>query len=408
MFLKIALRNIWRNRTRTLITSGSIFFAVLFASFMNAFQKGGWERMMDNVINFYYGYVQVQGKGYWDDKSIDNAFALNEEILNKISAVENVTGYTPRLESFALASFGSQTNGMLVVGTDPEKENNQTALESKLIEGRYFKNTDQAVLIAEGVKKLLKIKLNDKITLISQGYHGVNAAGMYTVCGVVKFASPELNKRMIYLPLNEAQYFFDAQGLVTSLGLKLSSRDDLPKVSKSLINTLDTSRYVIMDWKSMLPELVEAQKTDAAGNYIFLLVLYALITFGIFGTIIMMTKERQYEFGVLISIGMKRRFLAFVVWMEILILGLIGSAAGILGSIPLVYYFHIYPIDFSDYNDQMGGAFEKWGFDPIFPTAFETDIFLYQALIVVILTSVLSTYAIYKIMKLKPMEAMRS
>ncbi|MEZ4907626.1 MAG: hypothetical protein R2771_08335 [Saprospiraceae bacterium] len=95
MFLKIALRNIWRNKTRTLITSASIFFAVLFSSFMISFQQGSWDRMLDNIINYYYGYLQIQKKGYWDDKSIDNSFVYNDEIVSDIEKVDEVTGYVP-------------------------------------------------------------------------------------------------------------------------------------------------------------------------------------------------------------------------------------------------------------------------------------------------------------------------
>lgn len=107
-----------------------------------------------------------------------------------------------------------------------------------------------------------------------------------------------------------------------------------------------------MNWKQMLPDLVDAQKTDAAGNYIILVVLYGIIAFGIFGTILMMTVERKYEFGVQLAIGMKRKYLAFIVWLETAIIALIGSVLGIIGSLPLVYYFHVNPLNFSDYDEK--------------------------------------------------------
>ena len=184
-------------------------------------------------------------------------------------------------------------------------------------------------------------------------------------------------------------------------------KNELNSIKKELNSKIDTSEYAVLDWQELLPDLVQAKEADTAGNYVFLVVLYALIAFGIFGTILMMAKEREYEFGVLISIGMKRRLLAFVVWLEILVLGLVGAVAGIIASIPLVYYFHVNPIDFSGYDKELGGAFEKWGFDPMIPTKFDISIFFNQAIVVVILTSVLSIYAIYKIYKTKPVEAMR-
>ena len=406
MFFKIAFRNLWRNRGRTLITAGSIFFAVLFASFMNSFQKGSWERMLDNVINFYYGYIQIHKSGYWEDKSLDNSMKYSEALQKLPAEIKGVSDITPRLESFALASAGNQTSGMLIVGTDPVKENNLTKLKTKIIEGDYFSENDDGVIIAEGVKQLLKTKVGDTLTLISQGYHGVNAAGMYKIKGIVRFTSPDLNKRMIYMDLAQAQTFFDAPGMVSTVALKLDSKNHMKSVQKALDREFPESEYEIMNWKQMLPDLVDAQKTDAAGNYIILVVLYGIIAFGIFGTILMMTVERKYEFGVQLSIGMKRKYLAFIVWLETAIIGLLGSILGIIGSVPLVYYFHINPINFSDYDDKMSGAFEKWGFDPIIPTAFQMDLFLYQALIVLIITTLLAFYAVYKVMTLKPVEAM--
>ncbi|MCP3931887.1 MAG: ABC transporter permease [Bacteroidetes bacterium] len=406
--LKMAWRNIWRNKRRTLITAASIFFAVIFSVFMNSIQKGAWTKMLDGVVNFYFGYAQIQEKDYWEDKSINQSFAMTKEISNLVDEIPELKELVPRIESFTLASHNNQTSGMLLVGVDPEKENSLTELGNRIVEGTYFGGDDKSVIIAEGVKDVLKLELGDTLILISQGYHGVNAAGKYPVKGIVHFASPELNKKMLYLPLKEAQYFYGAEGLLTSLALKIDDREDLEDVLGSLKSSLDTSQYAIMGWQEMMPELVEAQKTDAAGNYIFLLVLYLIISFGIFGTILMMTKEREYEFGVLISIGMKRRLLSMVVWLEVVFLGLFGAMMGILGSIPLVYYFKVNPLDFSQMGEEMMETYEKWGFTPIFPAAFEFSLFFWQAVIVVVITSILATYTFWKISRLKPVEAMRA
>ena len=119
----------------------------------------------------------------------------------------------------------------------------------------------------------------------------------------------------------------------------------------------------------------------------------------------MMSKEREYEFGVLISIGMHRWQLGLTVWLEVIMLGLLGAVLGIVAALPVVWHFHLNPIRFSgDYAEAM----EKFGFEAIFPTLFEAHIFLTQALLVFILTAILALYPIFKIRKLKPVEAMRA
>src|SRR5690606_12061264 len=348
MLIKLAWRNIWRNKRRTLITITSILFAVLLSSFMQSIQKGAWDRMVDNVVNFYFGYIQIHSKGYWEEQSIDKAFPMESDIFSLISEMPEIKTLVPRLESFALAAHGDNTIGALVAGTDPIAEDVMSNLSTRLIAGSYFEKEEDAVIIAEGVAENLEIKTGDTLVLISQGYHGVNAAGKYPVKGILKFGSPELNKQMIYLPLKTAQQFYGAPGLLTSVAVAVTDKNEVKQVLSILQSRLDTmSTYEVMDWQTLMPELVQAREVDSAGNVIILMILYIIIGFCIFGTILMMTKERTYEFGVLVAIGMKRFQMGLMVWLEIIFLGLTGAGAGILASIPLVGYFNVNPVDFS-------------------------------------------------------------
>ncbi len=399
----MAWRNIWRNRRRTFITAASILFAVLFASFMDSLQRGAWDNMINNVVNYYFGYVQVHQNGYWEEQSIDKAFPLADS-LAQVGAVEGVEAVLPRLESFALAAAGETTSGVLVAGILPNVENKMTDLENRLVEGEYLTESDEAVLVASGVADKLGLALGDTLVLISQGYRGVNAAGKYPIKGIAKFGSPDLNKQMVYLPLPAAQYFYGAPGLATSLALKLGGQEDIKPVVAALRTQLDTSAYEVMDWEELLPDLVQARELDTAGNVIVYFILYMIIAFGIFGTILMMSKEREYEFGVLISIGLQRWQLALSVWVEVILLGVLGALSGILLSMPIVYYFKVNPIRF---GGEMASSLEKFGFEPIFPATFDMQIFMTQALYVFILTAVLALYPIFKIRKLQPVQAMR-
>jgi ABC-type lipoprotein release transport system permease subunit len=404
MLLRLAWRNIWRNRRRTLITAASILFAVLFASFMEALQRGAWDNMISNVVNYYFGYVQVHEAGYWEEQSINKAFPLADS-LSAVQEIEEVQTVVPRIESFALAAADNNTVGVLVAGIQPEAENRMTNLRERIVEGKYLEKGESAAIIAAGVGDRLSLSVGDTLVLISQGFRGVNAAGKYPVKGIAEFGSPDLNKQMVYLTLPVAQYFYGAEGRVTSLALQLEAQDDIPPVLASLHERLDTADYEIMDWQEMLPDLVEARKLDTAGNVIVYFILYLIIAFGIFGTILMMSKEREYEFGVLISIGLQRWQLAFSVWLEVMMLGIIGALAGILVSMPIVLYFKWNPIRFSG---EMAGSLEKFGFEPVFPATFELPIFLTQAMYVFIVTTVLAVYPILKIRKLRPVEAMRA
>ena len=405
MLIKLAWRNIWRNKRRTFITVSSILFAVLAAISMGSIQRGVWDNMINSVVNSYFGFAQIQQKGYWEDRSIEKAFTFDANLQSLPTQTSALKSLVPRIESFALASSLSMTKSSMIVGIVPTLEDELTQLSTRLKEGKYLKEDDNAVLVAEGLAKDLKLGIGDTIVFVSQGYHGINAAGKYPIKGILKFPSPDLNKQMVYMPLKQAQWLYGAEGLVTSLALNIENKYQVKSTLQSLSSKIDTSVYALMDWKAMMPDLVQAKEMDSAGNQIMLAVLYLIISFGIFGTILMMTKEREYEFGVLVSIGMQRSYLALMVWGEIVLLGIIGILAGIAVSLPLVLYIHYNPIELTG---EMAAAYDKFGIQPYLLASLDLDIFYSQAILVIIITSVLAFYPLWSIRKLKTVEAMRA
>jgi putative ABC transport system permease protein len=138
---------------------------------------------------------------------------------------------------------------------------------------------------------------------------------------------------------------------------------------------------------------------------ILMYILYAVIGFGIFGTFLMMTNERIYEFGILISIGMKRFRLQQVVMVEVVIMGILGALCGILISLPIIYYLYQNPIYISgDYEM----VFEQFGIEPVIPFAIDAVIFYRQAIIVVVMSMLIGLYPLFKILHLNTARAIRA
>jgi ABC-type lipoprotein release transport system permease subunit len=379
-------------------------FAVILSIVMKSIQNGTWDNMVNGVVNYYYGFAQIHGAEYWEDKNIDNAIELNSELLAINEQFDRIQLVVPRLESFALASNEKKSTGILVVGIDGSIENELTGLSERLIEGNFLQTVDQGCMVAEGLANKLDLHLHDTLILLSQGYHGASAAGMYPINGILKFGSPELNSQLVYLTLKEAQIFYDAPGMATSLALKIDNGDEALKVVKELGASLDSAMYSVKDYTELLPELMEAKSLDIASANLVLAILYFIVAFGIFGTILMMVKERQYEFGILISIGMQRRFLGAIVWVETLILGLLGAFAGILISIPIVYYLRENPITVTG---EAAEAYLKFGMEPVFPASMDAIVFLMQTLAVVAITSILAIYPLITISRIDQVKAMR-
>ena len=170
--LKMAWRNIWRNRRRTAITIASIFFAVVLSSLMMSLKEGMYAHMIDSSIGAYNGFVQVNTIEFSEDKLIDNSFALDENITTILNGHENIRGYIPRIEYFSLAAYGEKTRGSLVVGTDMKKEKNVTNITERVYEGELITQDDDGVLVGKGMADYLQLGVGDTIVLIGQGYHG--------------------------------------------------------------------------------------------------------------------------------------------------------------------------------------------------------------------------------------------
>lgn len=298
--------------------------------------------MLGNVIKMSTGYGQIHEKGYWEDPVIDNIFNP-DTVIGAASASRHIDTVVPRLESFALATNNHGSKGAAVVGIDPFLENELTGLKERLIAGQYLKTGDQSIIVSEGLADHLKSAVGDTIILLGQGYHGNTAVGMYEISGIVKFPTPDLNNSMIYLPLEEAQYLHAAPELVTSLVIIPHDPEKLDKSLKTTRSALG-SDYEVMEWQQLIPELVSAMQMDKASDFIFFFIIYLVIGFGIFGTILMMTNERKHEFGVLLAIGMKRTKLVTIVFIETILIAIFGILAGTVFTLPFLAYFYNNPI----------------------------------------------------------------
>lgn len=403
MLFKLAWRNIWRNRSRSLITMSAVASAVLLAVVTVSLQKGVFENLIKDLVSLYTGYIQVHAKGYWEEQTLDNSFVINDTLERRVQQTPGVAQMAHRLETFALASSGEKTRACLVVGIDPGAEDSLTRLTLKIQAGAMLHRDNQSALVAKGLAEKLGLTLHDTLVLLTQGYYGSTAAIKLPIRGLLRFGAPDLNERIVYLPLSVAQTWLDAPERATSLVLGLENARMMPEVEHYLETRLP-GNYETLNWKEMMPEIDQHIETDTAGTYITLGVLYLLISFGIFSTLLMMLAERRREFGMLLALGMHPPLIGRVVFFETLFLTLCGCLAGILLSWPIVWYLHIHPIEF---GGDLAKTYEKFGFAPIFPATLKIRIFMEQALVVGCMGVILALYPVWRVLRLKAVESMR-
>jgi ABC-type lipoprotein release transport system permease subunit len=402
-YIKLAWRNLWRNKKRTLIAAASVFFAVILALMMRSMQRGYYDYMIDASVRMYTGYIQVHGKDYWEKRSLEESMVLDDEKIEKIKKIEGVDLIAKRFETFSLLSYGKTTKVAQIIGVDPKSEDELTGLKSKLIKGDYLNNDSRGILLGEGLAELLNADVGDTIVIYGQGYHGVTAAELVPVQGIVKFTLPELNKSFSYLSIPYAQWMYSAPDRITSLSIMIDSPKMLDEVSSKVRNLFDES-YEVMTWEDLSPELVQSIQIDNAQGIIMLGILYLVIAFGIFGTIMMMTAERVKEFGILISVGMKKWKLYLVTTLETIFISFIGVVAGGIVSLPIILYFVNNPIPLTG---EYAEAILAWGFEPILPFAINPGMFFAQMWTVLAIAILSVLYPVNFIRKLKPVEAVR-
>jgi ABC-type lipoprotein release transport system permease subunit len=402
--IKLAWRNIWRNKRRTLITTASIFFGVILATFMSSMQEGSYAQYISAIVNSYSGYLQIHKKGYWNDKIINNSFEFSANIAHALQNTKEITIFSPRFETFCLASSRDVTKGVMVMGINPRKEDQITRLSLKLTQGSYLKNGDKGILLGSSLANYLKLGVNDTLVLIGQGYHGASAAGEYPVRGIIKHPSPDLDRTLVCMDITNCQNLFSAPDMLTSMVVMVHDNDEVAPAKKELQQSLG-SNLEVMDWKEMNPLLLKQIETDRASGVITKGILYMIIAFGILGTVMMMVAERKKEFGVILAIGMKKSRLIFITLLETVFMGMIGVIAGIIASIPLLAYFLYHPIPLTG---QAGEMMVQIGFEPYMFFSMTPSVFYDQALIILVFTLIIGVYPVWNIRKLNIMHALRS
>lgn len=371
---------------------------------MMSAKNGVYDNMIKSLIGDFTGFVQVHSDGYWNDKSIDNSLTFDDTIQTEIESLDGVEGYSPRIESFALVVSDSTTKGAMVIGADPEKEKLYTALHERVVEGNYFGINDKEVLVGAGLAEYLKINVGDTLVLLSQGYHGSSAAGKYVIKGLVKFGSPELSKQLVFLPIKEAQVFYGVENMFTNIILHLKNNNEANTIANQLKTKLGKG-FEVMDWQELTPDLKNMIATDKVEGYVFMFILYMVISFGLFGTMLMMLSERKHEFGVLVAIGMKRMSLAIIVWLELMMISILGAIAGCLLAFPICAYFYYNPIYL---GSEMADVYEDFGIEAIIQFSINPSIFIQQAIIILLISIVITIFPFIQIQRMDAIKQMKA
>ncbi len=398
--IKLAWRNIWRKRKRSVIVLVSIAFAIIITISLRSLMLGNGDKMVEAGVK-NVGYIQVHTADYWKDKSINDLLLDDDKLIDKINSIEGVTQIIPRLQNFSLAAGDKTSKASLVLGIDGDNENEFNKVKDRIVKGSFFTSKSKKVVIAEGLAKYLKLTVGDTLVLIGQGYQANVAAGKYPISGIVKIPNPQMNVMLVYMPLSLAQEYNSAFGMCSALMLNIKDKSQTNRISKELKSKLG-SNYEIMTWDEMIPEVLNALKIDTTVFTLLSSCLFLIVGFGIIGTIIMMALERKKEFGMLQAIGLQKSQIQTVIFLESLMLGITGIIIGLSIAIPFMIFMYYHPIPLTGDGAK---SFEAMGAEPIMQFGIKPKLWALMSFIVFCIMLIASLLPIQIINKQKVAEA---
>lgn len=337
--IKMALSNVLRAPSRSLITVLAVATGLSALMFLWAFSEGSNEDMRTNTIELMTGHLQIVPKGFDDRvpgwRTVEEADAL----IQKAEQNPAVAGAAPRVYGRALLSTGKGSKGVFLMGIDVEKEANVTRIHQKIVDGNALSGERREVLIGRHLAKKLDAGVGDEVVAVSRDRYGVTTGVSCRVKGIFKSGSSLIDERFIYVPIADARELNGFETESTAVVLKLRSRAELPRFISEFAGHIDAQSAEIRPWFVIAPTAEQWIKYWDDIIRVIMIVVTGVVAVSIMNTVLMSVMERTKEFGILIAIGMHPAAIVRLVLLETVFLTAAGIAAGLaLGSGLVAYY----------------------------------------------------------------------
>ena len=346
MLWSLALRNIWRNRRRTLLTlSAMVISSALLILALGIF-SGMLRDMLSSATEQYFGHLVISAKGYQDKRDMYASFA-DDSSLDALLADPQVRGFSRRLRSFGLLSHQRNSAPAELLGVVPEQERTLTSLQQNLVAGEYLHTgeTNGAVL-GEGLARRLGVMPGDQLVFVTQATDGSIGNDLLQVRGVFATGDQVHDNSLVLVSLPWLQQLLVLPGQLHEISIKIADPLQAASFARQRTGVLP-ERLEILDWGALLPEMREVVASFDVSRMIIVVILYIATGLGILNTFFMSVMERTREFGVLMAIGMRPGQVRLLVLLETLSMGVLALLCGALIGVLLSLYMQQVGIDLS-------------------------------------------------------------
>ena len=401
---KISLRNLGRNRRRTVLSAIAIATGTALLLFMSATIRGEMRGALELNIKLRTGHLQVHTKDYKDgNMSLKRADMLEAptEISRQIEEIAQVKSASPRLYASGILAFKNETIGIQIIGIEPESETNAPFREG-LVAGDFITADDrEGVLIGLPLAENLNLQVGDSIDLIVNTSDGDMDEQSFTIRGIYTTDTPAYDKATIFMPLEKTQTITKTENYASMVYILLHDMDDTAAVKDALVS----SRYIVEDWEEINKLFVLVMKLSNGMMFFFNLMVLGVTATVIMNTLLMAVYERTREMGILGALGMKGKQIKALFLTEATLLGIGGVIIGLAIGIPLVLYYAQVGFYFGDMGISANSGIMIGNSiypDPSIGDAISISI---AALIITILSGY---YPAWQASKLEPVDALHS
>ena len=412
MLIKIAWRNIWRSKTRSIVVILSIAIGVWALSFVLSFSNGIVHTFIQNAIREQYSHIQIHHPKFPEDKNSKYFIENAEETLAELKQRPEFEAVTSRVITTAMISSPRGARGVQAVGIKPDNEKQVTLFDKNITGGDYFiDGKKNQIIISERVAEKLKVKLRSRIVLTFQNIEGEITAGAFRVVGLFNTGNMMVDEAVIYINDKDLiNLLIPGEAADTNLILNkniaheyaiyLNDVENLENIKAGLKNKY--SDALVEDYMDLSPDVELYESQILISNSVIIIIFMLALIFGIINTMLMAVLERYKELGMLMAIGMNKAKIFFMIVLETLFLAAVAAPLGLAMGYLTVYSLQDKGIDLSAFSKGL----ERFGMETVvFPVV---DFNLYAAIaFAVFITALLaSLYPARKAIKLQPVEAL--
>lgn len=412
MWWKIAWRNLWRNRGRTLITASGLAFGYLAAVVMVGLTDGMSAELIENGTRLLVGQVQVHADDYLPERNMYRTIGGRDgtdvaALLTRIESHADIADVTARLYGGGLLSSGAETKAGLLLGVDPERESRVSTLLSGLAEGRLPVAGRYEVLVGSDMARQLDLSLGDEVVVVAPAADGSMGNDLYTLVGTFETGTPGIDSNYAILPLPDLQLLMAmAPSRIHEVVMTVTRPWDTPAIAAAIAAELAGGEpsVSVKPWTELRPELFEAITLMDSVNFVIVLVIFAMAIFGVANTMLIGTFERRREFAVIRALGTTPGGVWRTVVYEGVILGAIALLAGALLTAPILFWWHSSPPDLSSVIGGFSWSGSQWR--PILRVEYSLDAPIISAVALFLTAIFAAVYPAWRATRVPPADAL--